>query len=283
MRFKDYGMKSIEVIDNGSGIAEKDYDSIGELVHHIVRPCTSNPRHLALNHHTSKLSSFSSLTTLTSFGFRGEALSSLCALCESVSVTTATECQKGVGYRLEMGKMGKTVKKSVVARQVSFSIPHLYLNRNTNFHIIQRGTTVTLTNPFQPLPVRRKEFERNHKREYGKAMNLLTAYALVPCVSNTNPTNSKSKPKGVRLSLTNTLSCGKKQMHILAPGGGADSMTVASGLWGVKGLEGVKEFEVEFAVEPPKAMGSALHSSTAPKYALKFSIPTSQLLISFLT
>lgn len=29
VRFKQYGVKSIEVVDNGSGIAEKDHESIG--------------------------------------------------------------------------------------------------------------------------------------------------------------------------------------------------------------------------------------------------------------
>lgn len=65
----------------------------------------------ALNHHTSKLTTLSSLTTLTSFGFRGEALSSLCALCESVAVITATEDQKGVGCKLEMGEERRCCKK----------------------------------------------------------------------------------------------------------------------------------------------------------------------------
>ena len=44
----------------------------------------------------------------------------------------------------------------------------------------QRGTTVAITGLFTPLPVRRKEFERTAKREYTKALSLLTAYALVP-------------------------------------------------------------------------------------------------------
>jgi DNA mismatch repair protein PMS2 len=79
---------------------------------------------LALNHHTSKLTSLSSLTTLTSFGFRGEALSSLCALCDSVVIATATDGdgQKGVGMKLEMGRRGDVVKKSVIARQVGFHL-----------------------------------------------------------------------------------------------------------------------------------------------------------------
>lgn len=34
---------------------------------------------------------------------------------------------------------------------------------------------------FDPLPVRRKEFERHSKREFGKALTLISAYALVPC------------------------------------------------------------------------------------------------------
>lgn len=31
VRFKDYGLVSVEVIDNGSGLAPDDYDTVGEL------------------------------------------------------------------------------------------------------------------------------------------------------------------------------------------------------------------------------------------------------------
>ena len=47
--------------------------------------------------------------------------------------------------------------------------------------MLQHGTTVTLTNLFASLPVRRKDLEKNAKREFTKALNLLHAYALVPC------------------------------------------------------------------------------------------------------
>jgi DNA mismatch repair protein PMS2 len=96
------------------------------------------------------------------FGFRGEALSSLCALCENVTISTATESEAPMGTILEFDRTGRIISKDGrVARQ--------------------RGTTVTLNGLFTPLPVRRKEFERHAKREYGKALALLSAYALFPC------------------------------------------------------------------------------------------------------
>ena len=61
-------------------------------------------------------------------------------------------------------------------------------------HCRQRGTTVTLAGLFKPLPVRRKEFERTAKREFTKALGILTAYALVP--ASASPSEDK---KGVRL------------------------------------------------------------------------------------
>lgn len=126
-----------------------------------------------MNHFTSKITSFSSLSTLTTFGFRGEALSSLCALAEKVTILTATKDEAPMGAVLEFDRMGRLTKKGKVARQ--------------------RGTTLQIHNLFAPLPVRRKEFSRNAKRELGKALNLLTAYALVPCTQEN---------KGVKLAVT---------------------------------------------------------------------------------
>ncbi|KAJ2925789.1 hypothetical protein H1R20_g11307, partial [Candolleomyces eurysporus] len=137
IRFKNYGLKSIDVIDNGSGIAEEDFESIG------------------LKHHTSKLETYEDLNVVQTFGFRGEALSSLCALCEKVSVTTATKETSPKGTCLHLRKTGEVGTREVVARQ--------------------KGTTVTIENLFAPLPVRRKELERNIKREFSKALNLLHA------------------------------------------------------------------------------------------------------------
>lgn len=101
VRFKNYGLASIEIIDNGSGIAPADYDSV------------------ALKHYTSKLASFDDIATVRTFGFRGEALSSLCALCESVTVVTATESEAPMGTILEFDVRGRVKSRSgKAARQV---------------------------------------------------------------------------------------------------------------------------------------------------------------------
>ncbi|KIK69797.1 hypothetical protein GYMLUDRAFT_34203 [Collybiopsis luxurians FD-317 M1] len=216
IRFKNYGLKSIEVVDNGSGISETDFDSIGR------------------KHHTSKLSAFHDLTTLTSFGFRGEALSSLCALCESVTVTTAAIDKAPMGAVLELDKRGEVKSKAKAVRQ--------------------RGTTVTLTAPFIPLPVRRKELERNIKREFGKALALLNAYALGPC-------SGLGSDKPVRLLVTNQPEKGAKTTQISLPlpsslTSTSSLRTVRAGttaLWGSKALDSIVDLELEFEV--PKITG----------------------------
>lgn len=106
---------------------------------------------LTLKYYTSKISDFADLQTLSSFGFRGEALSSLCALSD-VSVTTRTK-EEAVGARLTYDHSGALISEESVARAV--------------------GTTVAISKLFSPLPVRYKEFNRNIRREYGRLLSIL--------------------------------------------------------------------------------------------------------------
>lgn len=118
VRFKDYGLKSIEVIDNGHGISEDDYDHIGEKMSYTATSANI-PVIAALKHHTSKLASFEDLSTVLTFGFRGEALSSLCALSSSVTVTSSTAAQTPMGTILDFERSGKVKDKTGrVARKV---------------------------------------------------------------------------------------------------------------------------------------------------------------------
>ncbi|KAM0325551.1 hypothetical protein ACHAQA_007538 [Verticillium albo-atrum] len=163
VRFKNQGLDSIEVQDNGSGISPDNYEG------------------LALKHHTSKLATFSDLTTLSTFGFRGEALSSLCALSQ-FSVVTCLASNAPKATKLEFEPSGKLKGTSIVAAQ--------------------RGTVVTVNNLFHNLPVRRRELERNIKREWNKVISLLNQYACIQ--TGLKFTVSQQPNKGKRIVLFST-------------------------------------------------------------------------------
>ncbi|KAG8663509.1 hypothetical protein MANES_01G217500v8 [Manihot esculenta] len=165
---KEYGEEWFQVLDNGCGISPNNF------------------KVLALKHHTSKLADFPDLQCLTTFGFRGEALSSLCALGD-LSVETRTK-NESVAAHLTFDHSGLLTAERKTARQV--------------------GTTVTVKKLFSNLPVRSKEFRRNIRKEYGKLISLLNAYALIA--------------KGVRLVCSNTT--GKNAKSVVLKTQGSDSL-----------------------------------------------------------
>lgn len=136
----DYGVTLVEVSDNGRGIEKEDFAA------------------LSLKHHTSKLSSFDDLTTVTTLGFRGEAMSSLCSVAH-VKVETCTDTSFPRASQLEYDSMGKLTKEKIIVSG-------------------KKGTTVTVSDLFRGMPVRQKNLEKNRKREYSKVLTLLVGYFL---------------------------------------------------------------------------------------------------------
>lgn len=162
IHFREYGVESIEVQDNGKGIREEDWPGIGKL--HFpwwklpplqLLKLTSRA---ALKHHTSKLTTFDDLDSVATLGFRGEALSSLCGTA-LLSVVTATAETAPMGTSLTFEPSGVCVVGGKMARP--------------------KGTTVIVKELFKTLPVRRKELIKHAKREFGKAVDLVQSYALV--------------------------------------------------------------------------------------------------------
>jgi DNA mismatch repair protein PMS2 len=139
VRLKEHGSELIELADNGHGVKPADYEA------------------LMLKYHTSKLSSFDELENLSSFGFRGEALSSLCAVAD-VSVVTRT-AEEETGSKLTYDHTGKILTKAAAPRAV--------------------GTTISVSGLFRRLPVRHREFQRTIKREYARLVAILQSYALI--------------------------------------------------------------------------------------------------------
>ncbi|KAF8455033.1 hypothetical protein BDZ91DRAFT_852844 [Kalaharituber pfeilii] len=195
VRFKNYGLDSLEVADNGDGITRENYESV------------------ALKHYTSKLSTYEDLENVQTFGFRGEALSSLCAL-STLSIITATKEDAPKGSKLEFETSGRLNSCSVVAAL--------------------KGTTVISENLFKNLPVRRKELERNIKREYTKVLGLLQAYASIKT--------------GVKFSVFNQPPKGKKTL-VFATKANPTTKENISNVFGAKTISALVTLDLEFEMQ----------------------------------
>ncbi|XP_062860037.1 mismatch repair endonuclease PMS2 [Trichomycterus rosablanca] len=188
IRLKENGIDLVEVSDNGKGVEEENFEG------------------LTLKHHTSKLRDFSDLIRVATFGFRGEALSSLCALSD-LTVVTCHESSH-VGTRLVFDHNGHLISRAP--------------------HPRQQGTTVNLQQLFYTLPVRHKEFQRNIKKEFSKMVHVLQSY----CIIST----------GVRITCTNQIGQGKRST--VACTSGSHSMRDNIGaLFGPKQLQTLIPFQ----------------------------------------
>ncbi len=94
---------------------------------------------------------------MDTFGFRGEALSSLCSLSNLFIVTRNAKSTKATKIEYDQNGMIKT--KTSCARSV--------------------GTTVQLEKLFYSLPVRHKEFLKNLKKDYHKLLYVVQSYCLI--------------------------------------------------------------------------------------------------------
>ncbi|KAK2630608.1 hypothetical protein QTJ16_001428 [Diplocarpon rosae] len=201
VRFKNQGLDSIEVQDNGAGISPHNYDT------------------LALKHHTSKLSTYSDLTTLQTFGFRGEALSSLCALSQ-FSVVTCMAADAPKGTKLEFEVSGRLKDTGVVAAQ--------------------KGTLVAVENLFHNLPVRRRELERNIKREWTRVVGVLGQYA---CIQT-----------GIRFSVSQQAGKGKKTTLFSTKGNQSTRENIIN-VFGAKTLAALITLDLNLELEATSTPG----------------------------
>lgn len=191
VRLKNYGVDLIEVSDNGTGVVEDNFAALTQ------------------KYYTSKLNDYSDLLGVSSFGFRGEALSSLCALANLTITTRHTSAN--YASKIDYDHKGNVVKITHCSRQI--------------------GTTVTLTNLFSSLPVRQKEFHKNAKREFNKMTQLLYSYCLISL--------------GVKIICTNTTSPNTKSVVVATHGSNLYKDNIAC-VFGSKQLQSILELKPEF-------------------------------------
>lgn len=131
------GISYIKVTDNGKGISEDDLELAFE------------------RHATSKIRSADDLNTVTSMGFRGEALASIAAISRVELVSKTAEQENGYKVVLEGGNV---LEKSIAGSPT--------------------GTSITVTNLFYNTPVRYK-FLKKDFTEAGYIEDAITRTALV--------------------------------------------------------------------------------------------------------
>ena len=137
VEIKNGGISYIKVADNGKGIAQDDMEIAFE------------------RHATSKIRSADDLETVTSMGFRGEALASIAAIA-NVEMVSKTANQE-IGYKVVV-EGGDILEKEEAG--------------------CRTGTTITVRNLFFNTPVRYKFLKKDYT-ESGYIEDVITRIALV--------------------------------------------------------------------------------------------------------
>ena len=109
VEIKEGGISFIRITDNGCGI-EKDEVKLAFL-----------------RHSTSKIRSVEDLFTVSSLGFRGEALSSIAAVSQVELITKTVHGMSGVHYVIEGGKE-QTIEEIGAPEGTTFLVRNLFYN-----------------------------------------------------------------------------------------------------------------------------------------------------------
>lgn len=136
LSLKNGGKTFIQIIDNGSGMEPDD----ALICFH--------------RHTTSKINSVNQLQSITTFGFRGEALASICSIAKVTLTTKTADLLEGTQLLI---KDNKAQTNRIVA--------------------CQTGTTISIDDIFYNVPARKK-FLKSTQTEWNHCLTLFKASAL---------------------------------------------------------------------------------------------------------
>ncbi|PHH68851.1 hypothetical protein CDD82_230 [Ophiocordyceps australis] len=143
---KDGGLKLLQITDDGCGIQKQDLSILCE------------------RHTTSKITAFDDLSSIGTYGFRGEALASISHVAH---LTVTTRCRHDsspmawrahyVDGKLAPPKPGQPAEPKAVAGRF--------------------GTQITVQDLFYNVPIRRRAF-RSYADEFNKIVDMVGRYAI---------------------------------------------------------------------------------------------------------
>ena len=122
VEIKNGGITYIKVTDNGSGIAEDDVEIAFE------------------RHATSKIRSTTDLESISTLGFRGEALASIAAVASVELITRIPKNTHGMSVKIQ-GGIVKDVKPTGCPVGTSFIIRDLFYNTPARFKFLKKDGT----------------------------------------------------------------------------------------------------------------------------------------------
>lgn len=141
---KDGGLKLLQITDNGNGINKDDLPI------------------LCQRHTTSKIKEFADLSSIQTFGFRGEALASISHIAH-LSVTTKT-IESSCAWKAYF-----TEEKLTPLKPGQSADPKPCAGR--------QGTQITVEDLFYNVPTRRRAF-RSVSEEYARILDVVGRYAV---------------------------------------------------------------------------------------------------------
>lgn len=133
---EEFGTKKIQIIDNGSGISKIDFPNLFQ------------------KHATSKLSAIEDLNSISSFGFRGEALATISSVSEIKLETKNFDDEFGTSIEIKENKI-------INEKPSSISV----------------GTSFTINNLFENIPARKK-FLKAKSTENKAILDVIYKYVL---------------------------------------------------------------------------------------------------------
>ena len=133
------GLEEFYLRDNGEGITREHLEDC------------------AKRYYTSKLSSYEEILQLTTYGFRGEALNSICSVASKVTMITKTEYDE-YPILVEFNAQG------MIVDQEELTPDHSLRNRARFLDGKESGTEVRVQELFSKFPVRLQQQKANAKK-----------------------------------------------------------------------------------------------------------------------